>query len=214
MLEAQAEPPDEELVSKIRSKKVDSAAAERAFIAFYDRHVQFVWRCVRNADKQLTGYGLGVDDIVEETFFRVWSGGADSFSPISNLAPESACLRVRRWLATIARNLVKDKLRSRDHVLPFDPTGENEELFSTGTACGAATPHLQLLQLVTSCLSERDAAIVWFKIGYYNPETRQSQPPPDMLDSFCKEWNIEPPALRQAYDRALVTLREAMLTST
>lgn len=213
MSEAQVEPPDEELIRNIREKERDIGAAKRAFAVFYDRHVQFVFRCVRDADKQLVGYGLGTDDIVEETFAKVWSSGANSYRPVGSFSPDAACLRTRQWLASIACNLVKQTLRSRKHVLPVDPGGENEELFAATPPPTSAAAHVQLMQVVASSLSERDAAIVWFKIGHYNTETRQSQPPPDELKAFCKEWSIAPPALRKAYERALVTLREALSCS-
>lgn len=212
MSEAQAEPPDEELIRKIRDKERDVSSAKRAFTVFYDRHVQFVFRCVRSANKQLVGYGLGTDDIVEETFAKVWLCGADSYSLPGSLSSDAAYLRTRQWLASIACNLVKDRLRSRKQVLPVDP-GENEELFAAEPPSPAAATHVQLMQVVASCLSERDAAIVWFKSGYYDREARQSQPPPEELKAFCKEWNIEPPALRKAYERALTTIREALSRS-
>jgi len=62
-------------------------------------------------------------------------------------------------------------------------------------------------------LSKRDAAIVWFKIAYYNPETRESQPPQKALDAFCEEWDIAPAALRKAYERALKTISHAITKS-
>ncbi len=213
MSEAQAQPPDEELIRKIRDKEMDVSAAKRAFAVFYDRHVQFVYRCVRSADKQLVGYGLATDDIVEETFAKVWLSGANSYRLPASLSPEAACLRTRQWLASIASNLVKHILRSPKHVLPVDPGGENEALFASESSPNSPAPHFHLMQVVASCLSDRDAAIVWFKICYYNCETRQSQPPPDELEAFCNEWNIEPAALRKAYERAIVTLREALLRS-
>jgi DNA-directed RNA polymerase specialized sigma24 family protein len=212
MSEAQAEPPDEELIRKIRDKERDFSAAGRAFTVFYVRHAQFVYCCVRRADKQLVGYGLGAEDIVEETFSKVWECGANSFSMPSSLAPKAARLRTRQWLVAIACNLVRNKLRSAKHVLPVDPC-ENDDLFVFDHPARSVTSHVQLMQLVASCLSERDAAIVWFKSGYYNRETGQSQPPLEELKAFCREWHIELAALRKAYERAIVTLRDALSRS-
>jgi DNA-directed RNA polymerase specialized sigma24 family protein len=213
MIEAQPEPPDEELIRGIRHK-ADLPAAKLAFTVFYQRHVQFIFRCVRSADRQLVGYGIGTADIVEETFEKVWLSAANSFSLPGGLSLADAARRTQQWLASIACNLVKDKLRSRKHVLPIDPGGENEELFASEPASRQAAPHLQLIELVVSSLSARDAAIVWFKIHHYNRETRQSQPPPEELDAFCKEWEMAPTALRKAYERALATIRLALSTSS
>lgn len=213
MIEPPLEPTDEELIRRIRHKR-DLLSANSAFTTFYNRHIQFLFRCVRHADRQLVGYGMGTDDIVEETFANVWQSATDSFCLPSGLSPEAASRLTRQWLLTIARNLVKDKLKSRRHHLPIDPTGENERLFAREEDLCPATPHIQLMDAVAAALSERDAAIVWFKIRYYNPETRQSQPPSEELDAFCREWVISPAALRKAYERALATLSQALSRST
>jgi hypothetical protein len=115
---------------------------------------------------------------------------------------------------SIARNLVEDKLKSRKIVLPIDPRGENEALFADPESVETVERFLGIRQAVTMTLSERDAAIVWFKIGYYDPETGESHPPPDEQDAFCKEWSVTPAALRKAYDRALAALSEGCTTTT
>ena len=66
------------------------------------------------------------------------------------------------------------------------------------------------MRTVDEILSKRDAAIVWFKIRYYDPDTGHSQPPKDANESFCKEWDLKPGTLRKAYERAIKTLGQAM----
>lgn len=211
MNDTQSEPPDDELLHRVRRKQEDFAAAREAWGVFYERHVQFLYRCVFNADRVLAGCGIGTDDIVVETFTKVWESGDDSFRVPGGLGPEEATLCCKAWLATIARNLVRDKLKSRKPDL-IDPD-ENEELFVAPEAVDAVEQCLGIYQLVTRTLSERDAAIVWFKIRYYNPDTGQSQPPRDVHDAFCKERGITPEVLRKAYDRALKLLGEAYTTT-
>lgn len=199
------EPPDEELLERMRRKQEDFAAAREAWGVFFKRHVQYLYRCVSSADRVLAGRGIGTNDIVEATFTKVWESAADSFRIPVGLDPEAAGHCCQAWLSTIARNLVRDKLRARKPEL-VDPD-ENEELFPQPET--PAEQCLGMYDLVTRTLSERDAAIVWFKIGYYNPDTGQSQPPRDVHDAFCKEWGITPDLLRKAYDRALKLLAEA-----
>jgi hypothetical protein len=176
---------------------------------FYVRHRQFLYRCVLNADRVLVGYGIGTDDIVVDTFAKVWESVADSFVVPDGMALGESTLCCKAWLATIARNLVLDRLKSRKQDL-VDPD-ENEELFTAPES--AAEQYLGIYELVTRTLGERDAAIVWFKICYYNSDTRQSQPPRDVHDAFCKEWGITPEVLRKAYNRALKLLGEAYTTT-
>lgn len=212
MSEVQSEPPSDELLRRIRNKE-DLPAAKLAFTVFYERHIQFLFRCAHYAERQLVGYGIGAEDVVAETFEKVWFGAGNSFSRPDGLSAADAARRAQAWLVSIARNLVKDKLKSRKHILPIDPRGENEELFATEPTSAPASPHLQLIEHVASCLSERDAAIVWFKIRHYNYETRQSQPPPEELEVFCKHWELTAAALRKAYERALATLRLTLSSS-
>ena len=209
MNDTQFEPPDEELLQRMRRKNENFPAAREAWSVFYLRHVQFLYCSVANADRILVGFAIGAEDIVEETFTKVWELAAEFSSP-EGLDQESATLCCKAWLATIARNLVRDKLRSRKND-PIDPD-ENEALFTAPEAVEAVEQCLGLYQLVTRTLSERDAAIVWFKIGYYDPETGKSQPYRDAQDAFCKEWGITPDALRKAYERSLNVLREANTT--
>jgi DNA-directed RNA polymerase specialized sigma24 family protein len=199
------EPPDEELLERMRRKQEDFPAAREDWGVFYERHVQFLYLCVSSADRALAGRGIGTEDIVEATFTKVWESAADSFQVPDGLAAEAAGRCCQAWLATIARNLVRDKLKARKPDL-VDPD-ENEELFPEPET--PTEQRLGMYDLVTRTLSERDAAIVWFKIRYYNPDTGKSQPPRDMHDAFCKEWGVTPDVLRKAYDRALKMLAEA-----
>jgi DNA-directed RNA polymerase specialized sigma24 family protein len=212
--DTQTEPPDEELIQRIRRKKEDEASAADAFTVFYRRHIQFLYRCVANADRLLVGFALGAEDIVEETFTKVWESGADSFTSPEGLDPDGASLWCKAWLSRIASNLVKDKLKSRRNVLPIDPGAENEALFVEPERVETVDRCVGIRQVVTMTLSERDAAIVWFKIRFYDPETGKSQPPPNAQDAFCKEWDITPTALRKAYDRALSAISEAYTVTT
>lgn len=210
MYDTQSEPPDEELLQRMRRKNEDCAAAREAWGVFYLRHVQFLYCCVANADRILVGFAIGTEDIVEQTFTKVWESAADSFCLPEGLDRGAATLCCKAWLATIARNLVRDKLRSRKND-PIDPD-ENVALFAALEADEAVVQCLGIHQLVTRTLSERDAAIVWFKIRYYDPETKKSQPPHDAHDAFCKEWSITPGTLRKAYERSLTALSEAYTT--
>lgn len=207
MNDTRSEPSDEELLQRMRRKSEDFSSARDAWGLFFKRHVQFLYRCVLSADRVLAGCGIGTDDIVEETLSKLWKSGSHSFHVPEELDPDEATLRCRAWLVKIAHNLIRDKLRSRKLEL-VDPD-ENEEIFAAAEAVGPVEQSLEIYQRVTRTLSERDAAIVWFKIQHYNPDTGQSQPPREVLDAFCKEWGITPNVLRKAYGRALKHLGQA-----
>jgi DNA-directed RNA polymerase specialized sigma24 family protein len=88
--DTQSEPPDEELIRRIQRKKDDFASSAAAFEILYRRHIQFLYRCVRHADQRLVGFAIGAEDIVDETFAKVWLTAADSFCFSVGLPPEEA----------------------------------------------------------------------------------------------------------------------------
>ena len=212
MQDAQPEPSEEELIERMRQKHEDPSAAKEAFSIFYCRHRNFLYRCLRRAEKALVGFSVGSEDLVQEVFAVVWRSGMKSFDMPSGLAQEDAIARTRGWLNSVAANLVKDRLKSRKHVLPLDPV-ENESLFVQENEDDIGTPQLHLISVLPQCLSERDVEIVRFKIHYFNPDTGESQPPAEILNAFCEKWNITPAVLRKAYARAIQTIRQALFQS-
>lgn len=212
MQDAQSEPSDEELMQSIGRKLHDRPSAELAFTMLHRRHVQFLYRCACLAEKKLVGHGMGADDIVALVFAKVWKRAASSFTMPPGLDRERQFRRTQLWLAAIARNLVKDKLKAGKFAIPVDPGGENESLFLNKEESEGTRPNLELTRAIAQNLSDRDAAIVWFKIRHYDRDSGQSEPPPDELAAFCKEWEVTPVALRKAYARALKTISQALAT--
>ncbi len=211
MNETPLEPPDHELISRMQRKEEDLEAAKRAFNIFYDRHATYVYQHLRYANEQLVGHGVDVEDLVQEAFGKVWLTACDRFSP-SKANADSPTASTRAWLGKIVVNLIRDCLRRQDDVLPIDPSQENRDLFAAVESDDKVEAATALEQLVASTLSERDAAIVWFKINAYDPHTRKSEPDREELAHFCQRWDIKPEALRQVYLRALKTLQSAMAT--
>lgn len=96
---------DEELAAAIATGSTD------AFEQFYDRHVpalyDMAYRLLR---------GPEAEDVVQETFFRVWE----------RLQGGEAVRNVRAWLFTIAHNAALDVIRARKRVVPADAAAEDD----------------------------------------------------------------------------------------
>ncbi len=83
---------DTELARRVSAR--DVAALEDLFERYRDPLIRYVYR--------LLGDQSGAEDVVQETFFRIWTGGIDSRRG-----------SVRPYLHSIARNLALDELRRR-----------------------------------------------------------------------------------------------------
>jgi DNA-directed RNA polymerase specialized sigma24 family protein len=226
MNEDDPEIPDEELIRRIRQKKTSPDMAKNAFSIFYRRYVQFVLKNVRFADSMLVGYAIGHEDIVEAVFSRIWDGGAPSFGGLKTGDRETEFRRTCLWLTTIAKNLIKDRLKSPKRIHPVDPFGDGENLFKIeadekeidkklddqpiAEQVETQTKHRALRVAVAELLNDRDQAIVWFKIQHYDKVTGKSEPPQEELAAFCEKWKIKPPALRKAYERALEKIEPSL----
>ena len=215
------DPKDDELMLRIQRKNVDPKLADEAFVSLFERHKQDLYKSIENANQKLVGFGVDSADIVEKTFSKVWFGAAETFNPKNYDKPDGPFIHVQCWLQAIAKNLITDCLRSPKRMVPLDPTGENANLFDsllaevdTEADEDGNDPYEWLHQLVAATLKDRDQAIIWFKIRFYDRATGLSEPPDAEMSAFCQKWDIKPPALRQAYVRALKKLAKAASNST
>ena len=210
MSETPSEPSDHELISRIRRKEEDMEAAKRAFQTFFDRHANYLYQSIRCANERLVGHAVDAEDIFQETFSKVWFKACQAFEKNRANSETSSDASTKAWLGEIANNLIKDELRRSRNVLPIDPGSDNEDLFVAAKSNDKLRAASAIEKLVANALSERDAAIVWFKSNAYNPATGKSEPDREELADFCKQWEITPDTLRQVYVRALKTLAITM----
>jgi RNA polymerase sigma-70 factor (ECF subfamily) len=95
------------------------ARDERAIAELYDRHSRLVFSVVR----RIIGSQSDAEDVLQETFVRVWSR-ADTY--------DAALGSPATWLTRIARNRAVDRIRARQtraHVdAPLPDTSESGEI--------------------------------------------------------------------------------------
>jgi DNA-directed RNA polymerase specialized sigma24 family protein len=212
MNESATEPPDHELLQRIGNRLDDSLAAEAAFTLFFERHRDYVFAQVGYAKRKLGLKGIDETDFCLGVFRRVWESGGKSYS--ANRANESVCerLSVRAWLGTIAKNLLREELRERAKV--FEPSVETYGLVDDLDNDPKQTfGAVELIQAVESLLSDRDARVVWFKIGAYDPVNGNAEPDAEAVQKFCEENGISASNLRKIYSRAIKTLQASMLVA-
>jgi DNA-directed RNA polymerase specialized sigma24 family protein len=159
-------------------------------------------------NSRLTGYGLGIEDVVQEVFEKVWRSGHKSFRPDKRTSGACPLASTRSWLTTITLRIVQNILRRRSKYDPVDPF-DNEDLFVEPPKDKRIQNAIGVQQLVQNALSETDAAVVWFKMQYYDPETGESHPPREELADFLGKHELTDAAFRKRYSRAIKTLQAA-----
>lgn len=135
-----ASEPDEPLMHRVQSG--DTRALELLIQRWSPRLAGLFYR--------LTGDPHAGDDLLQETFLRVWSARA-SFQPGARFSP---------WIHSVARNLAVDRARNRDrkplHRAVNSPAGATTTLLGkipdSATTPFAAASRLELLARVDEAL--------------------------------------------------------------
>jgi DNA-directed RNA polymerase specialized sigma24 family protein len=211
--ESQPEPPDADLIAAMGYQDDDIEAAKNAFRIFFNRHCDYLLHHLRRVNSRLTGRGLDVDDVVQEVFAKVWRRGHQTFRIVKHSEGICPVASTRAWLTTIAMRVVLNMLRRPDRVDPIDPQ-DNEDLFADPNSENKIRHAVVVQQMVQRTLSETDAAIVWFKMEYYDPVSGQSTPPRDELNAFLAEHELSDSAFRKRYSRAIDALQSAGTPTT
>lgn len=206
MNESPPQPPDDELISVMGRQSEDLEAAKTAFRIFFNRHLDYMVHHMRRVNARLAGYGLGVEDVVQEVFAKVWQSGHKSFKPEKRTSGACPLASTRSWLTTITLRIVENTIRKRSKVDLIDPV-DNEDIFVEPSKGNGVQHAVTAQQMVQNTLSKTDAAIVWFKMQYYDPETGESQPPREELADFLANHDLTDAAFRKRYSRAIKALQ-------
>src|SRR4051812_37634954 len=89
---------DDVLLARISNKSAESSCRS-AWGSFYERHVEYFYGVCMSAYRTLLGES-GVEDLVSQTFLRVYDKGASSYQPAPDGDVDYRRQRVRAWLAT------------------------------------------------------------------------------------------------------------------
>lgn len=212
MNESAAEPPDHLLLQQMGERERSPAIAGRAFEIFYDRHKDHVYDQACYIKRKFRMKQLDEADFVCQVFRKVWQSACKTYSREKSNDEVEERLSVRAWLGRMMKNLLLDEIGARAKVQTHD---DGVELTTSSDFLDEFTTQdpSELIHVVNTVLSERDAKVVWFKIEAYDPATGQCEPDPSAVEAFCFENSITPEYLRKIYSRAIATLREAMAPS-
>ena len=161
---------DAELFAAVAAGDEDESAPGQQFL--YQGHVRYLCGVLqRQRTRLLRIAGLGVDDLVQDTFQRAFVR-AKGFSGEADLDPERARRRTRAWLGRIAQNLVTDSLRryrevSASHYLDQIAVPARDE------EPPSSRPELRPVRSALEQLSDREQDILRVSALYFKAEGGQ-----------------------------------------
>jgi len=207
MEEDSEEVSDAELMALIQQKAQAPSSASAALGTLHSRHAKFIYRYLE--EHRPIGRGFDSGDIVQQTFVEVYHKAAAKFEPGSYPNRKAEFWHIRKWLVQVAyfMRLKMIESRSGELNLPRDPTIWN---VSTPEATEDRT---SILLIAAEVLDELDLEILHFKLRYYDPRTKRSDPPPELVEHFCNQRNLKPNTLNKRYERAKKTIEEAYVST-
>ena len=187
----------------------DPAGAREAWGTFYKRHSKFLHGICHRAYHYTLGHE-GVQDLVVETFMRVFESGCHAFKPSGVDDPLANRLRVRAWLSQIAKRLIQDILRGRRDKP--EARIEQEALQNVAETAneGASKTTIEVCQLMEKVLSEREQDVLRTTALWWDPGKTHQKLPEEVLADLGKRWGMTAENARQVRKRAMKKLEEAL----
>jgi len=191
-----------------RDDEEEEDAARDAWGQFYLRHFKLVSAICLKAYKPQMGEA-GVEDIVSDTFLRIWTHGAATFKT-SETDPDKLRKLIGVWLGKIAQNLFLMQLRGQEKMpeVAFDETEH---------ACEEATPlseerEIQCEQLrgVLDSLKERERDVLMARLSNYHRSGGKQQFDPEVLADLAERYQITKDAVRQIYCRTMKKVKDQL----
>jgi len=195
--------------------------AEAAFTEFVDRHWDtLIGFCVT---QRFETFGDKADDFVSATFLKAFEN-ASLFKPPSKADADAIHRKVQNWLFTILQRLFFDARRKLHREIKARKSKEGDE--KVAEASDQATPYIDseilpretkrqaisarrrtlTIQYMES-LSERDRAILIQTQDHIDPNTGNTEPPADELESLADQFGIPTDHIRVYRQRLLDRLQ-------
>lgn len=197
---------DDELLALMRYGE-NPERARAAWAEFYSRHVGFLHGvCVRAYATRLRDE---VQDLVAQTFRRVFTHGARTYRAADSGDAESRLRRLQGWLTTIAEGLARDMLRGpRRPGIQIEQEEWQEVPEHSGEPVSETTAEVR--RLMQSILTDREEDVLRTTFHWYDPTKEHQKLPEEVLAELARRWNTTPDNIRQIRSRALRKLKDAL----
>lgn len=202
---------DADLLAYIAMREEDEPAARAAGEEFSRRHRAWLERAVRRSRLyRLLGEGL-VEDLVQETFIRVWERAETFEAPVAD--EEGGRRAVRAWLGQIANREAASVLRSTDVLVHAEPLPEVE--VPRDETPGAPDNTLaQIAREELDRLPDREKDVILETLLYYKAGEAHQRLPNAVSQSLADRWSTTTENIRQVRSRTFGRLKDAITRRT
>jgi RNA polymerase sigma factor (sigma-70 family) len=192
---------DADLLTMISWREDEEEVALAAWGEFYLRQFRaLTYICLKAYQRQIGE--SGVEDLVSETFLRVWTHGAATFRT-AETDPDKLRKLITIWLSEIAKSLFLMQLRGRSRM-PLVTFDETEH------ACQEATPlsterqkQCEQLREVLDGLNARERDVLMARFSNYHRSGGKQQFDPEVLTDLAEKLQITKDSVRQILCRTL-----------
>jgi RNA polymerase sigma factor (sigma-70 family) len=199
---------DADLLTLISWREEDEEGARRAWGEFYTRHFNFLSAvCLKSYGNRLGADG--VQDLVNDTFLRVFTHGAHNFRTDQ---PEADYVRklVRVWLCKIANSLFLMELRGRKRLpeVVFEES-EHAAIEFTPLSLERETQCERVRELLAQ-LPEREYDVLMARLSNYHRNEGKQQFDPEVLSDLAERWQVTKDNVRQILSRSLRKIKDQL----
>jgi RNA polymerase sigma factor (sigma-70 family) len=199
---------DDVLLARI-SDKTDESSCRAAWGTFYERHAEYFYGVCMRTYRTILGE-TGVEDLVSETFLKVYDRSAASYRPAESGDVDFRRARVRAWLAAIAENLVRDIFRGRKRLPESRLEHEEWRDVSEHDKCAQSTATQEVCRVMEEVLSERERDVLRVTFHWHDPTKDHQKLPDEAVEELERLWDLKPDNIRQIRRRALQKLKAAL----
>jgi RNA polymerase sigma factor (sigma-70 family) len=202
---------DFELIRRMAEQKVDFAAARDAWGYFYVRHHgSLLLVCTYDYGDLLGTEGVG--DLVQNAFMRAFDR-ATTFDHAEACEAVVQKRKVRKWLARIAENLLRDRYRGQPDVRLLDDDEDLERLAGpeAESASQIQVPECERLKLLKSAfaqLSEIEKTVLRSTMFWWQAGQEHQRMPHAAMEELSKQIGKSPANIRQIRLRSMEKLEK------
>lgn len=203
-----SEESDADLLTLISWRQEDGDAARAAWREFYSRYFKLLAHICMNRFAAQIGE-QDVNDLVTDTFLRVFDGGADTFKTREN-DPQKLRHHIGAWLGQIALNIFRVRLRGEKRLPTVQPEDLDFPVDTPTPLSDERAAQCERLREVLQNLQPRERDILLARFANYHRSGGKQQFEPHVLERLAKDWGITKDNVRQVYSRTMRNVKEQL----
>ena len=199
---------DADLLTLISWREEDGRVARVAWREFYSRYFKLLAHiCMQRFVGKIGEQG--VNDLVNDTFLRVFDGGADTFKTEES-DPQKLRHQIGAWLGQIALNIFRSRLRGEKRLPTIQPEDLEFPVEVTAPLSDERAEQCERLREVMQNLQPRERDILLARFANYHRSGGKQQFESHVLERLAKDWRITKDNVRQIYSRTMRKVKDQL----